>query len=759
MGRRWTSPGSFLLVLLCFGQLLSWLRTEDTHSPGGAGTRRSTGQHDAHLLPTGMFYKESIAMEFLKFYEKTAQMVWNEFREASWNYVTNITQKNQEEMLHKDIERSQHTLYFGTRARLFNTTAFQNPIIRHMLRKVQHMGKAALPAKELREYNKILTYMETMYSMAQVCMQEGPCLYLKPDLEELMATSRDQKELLWAWQGWRDATGRPLRTTFERYVQLSNKVARLNGYRDMGALWRMEYDVENETSNLERSLEQLFTELQPLYLNLHAYVRRALHRHYGPQTINLRGPIPAHLLGSMWAQSWVNILDLALPYPKKPLEDVTKIMRDQHWKPQKMFEEANNFFTSLGMLPLPAEFWAKSMLEKPVDGREVVCHASAWDFYNGHDFRIKKCTEVTIEDLLSIFHQMGHIQYFLQYQNLSVVFRAGANPAFEEAVGSVATLSASSHKHLLNIGLLSFQYQDSEDEVNFLMGIALEKVAFIPFSYLVDMYRWRVFDGTIHKHIYNQEWWSFRLKYQGVCPPISRSEDDFDPGSKYHISASIPYIRYFISLVLQFQFHEALCKASNHVGPLHQCNIYNSKQAGKLLQEALKVGSSQPWPEVLKRLTGKSQLSAKALLTYFKPLMNWLVTENVRHGEILGWPEFTCNFEEREKETVSFLGLELDAEQAKIGQWVLLVLSLVMVLTILMLGHRVYKLCNQATARDSGAYFLGMLMEPHQAAQGQWILLGLCLLLFVCTIGLIIKNFTQHSKKPPWMIAELWSQP
>ncbi|XP_060996760.1 angiotensin-converting enzyme-like protein Ace3 [Dama dama] len=694
-------------------------------------------------------YNETVAKAFLQFYERTAHVVWNRFMEAAWNYVTNITKKNQEEMLYKDVEKSQHTLYFGTRARLFKIANFQDPDVKRMLSKLLNVDKAALPKEELREYNQILAYMETTYSMAQVCLNEGPCLPLEPDLEEVMATSRDQKELLWAWQGWRDAVGRQLRMTFERYVQLSNKAAKLNGYQDMGALWRSKY----ESDSLQEDLEQLFQELQPLYLNLHAYVRRALYRFYGPELIDLRGPIPAHVLGNMWAQSWVNILDLALPFPEKPPEDITKIMQGQHWKPEKMFQEAEKFFTSMGMLSTPPEFWTNSMMERPTDGREVECHASAWDFYNGQDFRIKKCTEVTIEDLLSIFHQMGHIQYFLQYKNLSVIFRAGANPAFEEAVGSVVTLSASSHKHLLNRGLLSQQHQDKEEEVNFLMSVALEKIAFIPFAYLMDLFRWKVFDGTIEKDMYNQEWWNLRLKYQGLCPPIPRTEEDFDPGAKFHISASLPYIRYFLSLVLQFQFHEALCKASGHMGPLHRCDIYNSKEAGKLLEDVLKLGSSKPWPEVLEKMTGETKVSTKALMTYFKPLLNWLVTENVRQGEILGWPDFSCSFEDRETSRAAFLGMELNPDQVRSGQWTLLALSFVMLLAVLLLGRRLYTLEKNSLTRDttSKTYFLGIAMEPHQVVKRQWMLLGLCLLLMLCSIGLIIRIFTQHNRKPPWM--------
>uniref|UniRef100_A0ABI7ZDM5 Angiotensin-converting enzyme n=1 Tax=Felis catus TaxID=9685 RepID=A0ABI7ZDM5_FELCA len=715
MGTRWTCHGPSLFVLFCYGQLLPWLRTEG----------------DQNL---DKFYNETMAKMFLQFYEHTAQVVWNQFMEATWNYVTNITKKNREEMLHKDSERSQHMPYFGTWARLFKISRFQDPDMKRMLSKLQNIDKAVTPAAQ---YNMLLAYMETTYSMAQVCLNEGPCLPLEPDLEEVMATSRDEKELLWAWQGWQDAVGHQLCITFKCYVQLSNRTAKLNGYKDMG---------------------QLYQELQPLYLNLHTYMCRALHRHYGSELINLRGSIPAHLLRNMWAQFWVNILDLVLPFPKKPLEDITKIMKSQHWKPSKMFERAEKFFTSLGLLSTPPNFWKTSMMEKPTDGREVECHASAWDFYDGKDVRVKKCTEVTIEDLLSIFHQMGHIQYFLQYKNLSVIFCAGANPAFEEAVGSMVTLSASSHKYLLNRGLLSHQHQDSEEEVNFLMGIALEKIAFIPFAYLMDLFRWKVFDGTIQKDVYNQEWWNLRwggqLPLSWCPPPVPRTEDYFDPGAKFHISASVPYIRYFISLVLQFQFHDAL--ASGHVGPLHRCDSYNSKIAEKLLEDVLKLGSSKPWPEVLQKITGQTKVSAKALMTYFKPLLDWLVTENVRQGEILGWPDFSCTFEEKDTDKVTFLSLELDADQAKFGQWVLLALSFVMFL-VNTKAQNTGSQDSSALKTQPRAYFLGIAMEPCLVAKRQWILLGLCLILTLRSISLIIQILTQHNRKPLWMRAEWWS--
>uniref|UniRef100_H0WA57 Angiotensin-converting enzyme n=1 Tax=Cavia porcellus TaxID=10141 RepID=H0WA57_CAVPO len=563
-------------------------------------------------------------------YDQTVNTVLKQFMEATWNFVANITKPNQEEMFMK---------YFGSRAHLLNIPQSQDPTVKCMLSKLQVIGKVALPYHKLWKCNKLLAYMETTYNLAQVCLDERPCMTLEPSdyFEEVMATFRDHKELLWVWEGWRDS-GSPLHPIFGHYVQLSNKAAQLNGEQSGHKHCTTKY----ESDTVEQDLEQIYQELQPLCFNLHVYVRHALHHHYGPELITLQGPIPAHLLGK-GLLSWNSILDMVLPFPKKHPIDITYMIKSQHWKPEKMFEEADKFFTSLGLLSVSPDFWKKSMLERLADGRVVECQTSAWDFYTGNDFRVKKCTEVTIEDLLSVSHQMGHIQYFMQYQNLFVIFCEGASPAFEEVVGAMVTHSASSHRHLFITGLINLWLQDSEEEGNYLMGMALEKIAFIPFSYLMDLIRWKVFDGTIEKNFYKQEWWNSG-KYQGLCPSVPWTEDDFDPGAKFHVSANVPYTQYFLSTVLQFQLHETLCNALGYVGPLHQCDIYSSKIAGRILGHALKLSSSKPWPEVLKELTGQSNISTRALMTYFKSLLNWLVADNVQQSEILGCPDYTCFF-------------------------------------------------------------------------------------------------------------------
>uniref|UniRef100_A0A8C3B1B4 Angiotensin-converting enzyme n=1 Tax=Cyclopterus lumpus TaxID=8103 RepID=A0A8C3B1B4_CYCLU len=574
------------------------------------------------------------AKKFLDDYNSTAEVMWNAYTEASWMYNTDINKANKQ--LEKNLQLSAHTLRYGQQARQYDTTDFQDSSVKRIMKKLSDIERAALSTAQLEEYNTLLSNMETKYSVAEVCRDNGACHPLDPDLQKIMAESRDYDELLFAWKGWRDAAGKVLRQDYKRYVELANTAAKLNGHSDNGAFWRSLY----ETPTFEEDLEALWKELEPLYQNVHAYVRRALYKKYGSEHINLKGPIPAHLLGNMWAQTWSGIMDLAMPYPDATQVDATPAMVSQGWNASRMFQESDKFFTSLGLLPMPQEFWDKSMLEKPSDGRQVVCHASAWDFYNRKDFRIKQCTVVTMDDLITAHHEMGHVQYFLQYKDRPVSFRDGANPGFHEAIGDVLALSVSTPKHLQSIGLLDKVENNYESDINFLMSMALDKIAFLPFGYLMDQWRWKVFDGRIPSTEYNKEWWNLRMKYQGLCPPVTRTEEDFDAGAKFHIPANVPYVRYFVSFIIQFQFHKALCDAAKHTGPLHTCDIYKSQEAGKRLGDVMKLGFSKPWPEAMTMITGQPKMKAQPLMDYFQPLIQWLEKENNKNNDVRGWPDY-----------------------------------------------------------------------------------------------------------------------
>jgi peptidyl-dipeptidase A len=297
-----------------------------------------------------------------------------------------------------------------------------------------------------------------------------------------------------------------------------------------------------------------------------------------------------------------------------------------------MFRYGERFFLSLGFDPLPSTFWERSLFVQPRD-REVVCHASAWCIDGQEDLRIKMCTNVTGEDFITIHHELGHNFYQRAYRHLSPLYRDSANDGFHEAIGDTVALSMTP-RYLKEVGLLDTEPPASSD-IGFLLQMALDKIAFLPFGLLVDQWRWKVYSGEIPPERYNQAWWELREKYQGVRPPVARSEEGFDPGAKYHVAASVPYTRYFLAHILQFQFHRALCRIAGHQGPLNRCTIHDDKQAGAKLEAMMRMGMSRPWPEALEAMTGERTMDATAILDYFAPLKAWLEEKN--QGQRAGW--------------------------------------------------------------------------------------------------------------------------
>ncbi|XP_059143558.1 angiotensin-converting enzyme-like [Physella acuta] len=568
--------------------------------------------------------------DFLTRYNDEAQKVYFADVSAEWNFNTNITDYNQEKMLEQKLLTAKFSQEAYNNASQFNLTNM-TPIQRRQFIKIMDIGTSAQRNQtKLARLQKVLSDMESIYSTATVCVKPEKCVHLDPELSEILASSRDYNELLIAWQGWRDVSGAKMKDLFSEYVALSNEAVKYLGHADTGAYWRSWYD----DASFKDDVRALFDQVRPLYEHLHAYARRKLKAIYGEDKFPASGHIPAHLLGNMWAQQWNNIYDVLVPFSDKPTLDVTDEMVRQNYTALKIFQTADDFFRSLGMIPMPEEFWNKSLIERPKDGREVVCHASAWDFYNAKDFRIKQCTVINAEDLEVTHHEMGHIQYFLQYKNQTVEFRDGANPGFHEAVGDTISLSVQTQEHMKSINLIKEVGSDIKSDINFLLNMALQKIAFLPFGYLIDQWRWEVFSGDTTKDNYNNRWWEYRCRYQGLSPPVPRNSSHFDPGAKYHIPASVPYIRYFVSFIIQFQFHKALCDVSGYTGPLHRCDIYNNTDAGAKLSEMLRLGSSKPWPEAMHVLTGQYKMDAQPLIDYFKPLMDYLVKEN---GNDYGW--------------------------------------------------------------------------------------------------------------------------
>ncbi|KAG1680453.1 Angiotensin-converting enzyme [Nymphon striatum] len=525
----------------------------------------------------------------------------------------------------------------------FDWSNFKNESIKRQLEFQSLKGMAALPKEKYSELQKIQSKMSGVYGKGKMSSFDGKKhdLRLDPDLTKIMGTSNDYERLSHAWKGWRDAVGKPIRQDYIQYVNLKNEASIfINLFLSLTPDFTdySKYLIRNyESDTFVEDIEGLWLELKPLYEELHAFVRRKLRDQYGADKIKERGTIPAHILGNMWAQSWTNIFKFVTPYPKKQAIDVTEALVSKGYDALKMFKLSEDFFTGLGLEPMTKEFWSNSIITKP-PGREMVCHGSAWDFGDKKDFRVKMCTVVTMVDLITVHHEMGHTQYYIQYANQPLIFREGANSGFHEAIGDTLALSVMTPEHLHKIGLLDSVVNDDETDINFLMNMALEKIAFLPFAYMMDRYRWDIFKGEIEFKNMNQRWWELREMYQGVSPPVERSENDFDPGAKYHIPNGVPYVRYFVSFIIQFQFHEALCRIAGHSGPLHRCDISGTnraKDAGRALAEIMQMGNSRPWPEAMKKLTGQPKMSASSVMKYFKPLHDWLRKQNKGHK--VGW--------------------------------------------------------------------------------------------------------------------------
>ncbi|WP_294120826.1 M2 family metallopeptidase [Sphingomonas sp.] len=481
------------------------------------------------------------------------------------------------------------------------------------------------------QLNDLATKLQSAYAKGRA--QHNGKVITGDDAEALMGTLRDPAQLKEVWQSWHETTGRPMRQDYIRMVEIANSGAKELGYADTGAMWRSQYDMTPEQFIV--MYDRLLGELDPLYKQLHCYTRTKLNQKYGSAIQPATGPIRADLLGNMWAQEWGNIYDIVAPKGAGDIGyDIGKLLEAKKKDPVAMVRIGEGFYTSLGLPALPETFWQRSMITRPRD-RDVVCHASAWDVDNKDDLRIKMCTKVNSDDFVTIHHELGHNYYQRAYNQQPYLYLNGANGGFHEAIGDFIALSITP-EYLVQIGLLDrAKVPLADKDIGLLLRQGMDKVAFMPFAYLVDKWRWGVFDGSITPANYNQAWVDLKLKYQGIVPPVARSEADFDPGAKFHIPGNTSYERYFIARVLQFQFYKAACDMSGWKGPLHRCSFYGNKEVGARLNQMLSMGASRPWPDALQAFTGTREVSGKPMLEYFAPLQAWLEKQNA--GKQCGW--------------------------------------------------------------------------------------------------------------------------
>ncbi|MGQ0696931.1 MAG: M2 family metallopeptidase [Panacagrimonas sp.] len=627
-------------------------KPSDEASPGSeSSTKPTVADADRFIADINDFQKANAAR----------------FNAAFWVSQTYITEdaqllaaKANEELLAYSSAKAEEAARFDDVQGLSAATARALKLV-----KLGSTTPAPSEPAQREELAKLAAKMEANYGAGRWCRPNADgqeeCLKLQA-IEKIIDNAElknSPAEIATAWSAWHQ-TSRPIRKDYQRFAELMNKGASDLGFKDTGELWRGGYDMS--PAEFDTEVERLWTQVKPLYEQLHCAVRGKLNAKYGDTVVPKDGLIPAHLLGNMWAQQWSNLYPLLEPYPGQNNLDVSSVLKQQRdaeygsalksfkGKPTppdlaelehkadaaqavKMARTAEDFYVSLGFPKLPDSFWKNSLLVQPRD-RDVVCHASAWDMNMQGDVRIKQCIESSEDQLITIHHELGHIYYYLVYNSLPPLFQTGAHDGFHEAIGDTITLSLTPD-HLQKIGLVKEVQKNDKATINSQMKLALDKIVFLPWGKLVDQWRWKVFSGEIPPDKYNESWWKLREQYQGVSPPNTRSEDDFDPGAKYHIPGNTPYTRYFLAFILQFQFQKALCDASGFKGPLHECDVYGNAEAGKRFIEMLSLGASQPWPDTLEKLTGTRQMDASAIIDYFAPLMSYLKEQN--QDKTCGW--------------------------------------------------------------------------------------------------------------------------
>ncbi|NIJ39017.1 peptidyl-dipeptidase A [Sphingopyxis panaciterrae] len=554
--------------------------------------------------------------------------------QVNWVNATYITEDTDAMAARINAVGTEKSVKYALEAAKYKDVAGLSPDTRRKLDILRTGLVLPAPTKPgaATELNNIATSLQSQYGKGRGTLngKEISGSDIEAEMGDLKNTPAQFAEM---WTSWHDKVGAPMKDDYAKMVGIANEGAKELGFANTGAMWRSGYDMSPE--DFAKTTERLWQEVKPLYLALHTYVRWKLNEKYGDAVQPKTGPIRADLLGNMWAQEWGNIYPLVTPAGSGDLGyDVGDLLTAQGKKPLDMVKAGENFYSSLGMAPLPETFWKRSQFVKPAD-REVICHASAWDIDNKDDIRIKMCIKVNADDFVTIHHELGHNYYQRAYNKQPFLYLNGANDGFHEAIGDFVALSITP-QYLVDIGLLDKAKVPSADkDIGLLLRQAMDKVAFLPFGLLVDRWRWGVFDGTIKPADYNKAWTQLRLQYQGITPPAERPANAFDAGAKFHIPGNTPYTRYFLARILQFQFYEAACKQAGWTGPLHRCSFYGNKEVGAKLNAMLEMGASKPWPEALEAFTGNREMSGKAMADYFAPLKAWLDEQN--KGKPQGW--------------------------------------------------------------------------------------------------------------------------
>ncbi len=512
------------------------------------------------------------------------------------------------------------------------TQPVADPATRRRLELIRQWVRSPAPvdAVRARQWADLQAALISRYNSFKVHRPSG-MLGSYGEVRHAMETTDAAAALLGLWNDWHDV-GRDLQADYAKFIALSNAGAAAVGFHDTGELWLSVYDLP--PGEMAADVERLWAEVKPLYVALHCHARAQLSAHYGAEVQPATGPIRIELTRNPVGMYWIGTFDLLAKDLPTAGYDLDQVLQNRHLSGEAMTRYADRFWSSLGEPPMPDTFWTRSLFEKPRD-REVMCPGKAAIIDAKEDVRIKACAKPNAIDFAMLHHEVGHVVYARAYQQQSYLFRNSANEAFHEAVADLGALSITP-EYLAGVGLIDqSQVPGPEQDVGLLLKMALQRVSFMPFSLIVDKWRWQVFSGEIPPERYNAAWWEMVMQYQGLRPGQLRAEGAFDVAALPHITNNTSYIRYFYAYLLEFQLYKAACDRSGWQGPLHRCSLFGDRAAGARLHALLASGASRPWADTLEAATGERRVSAAGMLGYFQPLRDYLDRQN--HDRKCGW--------------------------------------------------------------------------------------------------------------------------
>ncbi|CAL8085578.1 unnamed protein product [Orchesella dallaii] len=567
--------------------------------------------------------------QFLYTLYETVLGPWeNKFNEALWNYYSDLDNLTAKE-IYDNLTMEQIIIIESIQESIFsylnksNETREINPVSKLRFQSLKLSNQIA----EIYIKAKVCPYSN------QGCDLKKDGIELEPDIKKRFLESIDYEELSYLWTAWRNATGRKLRGIYSELVDLDRVLAKGNGFNSHTEEWLASFD----SSTFQKDCEVIWDNVKPLYEELHAYVRYKLRERY-PSKIKAEDPIPAHLVSNLHGETFEGLFSLLIPFPNVSIDmdvELKKRFSQDLEGIRGMFETANGFFMSMGLMNMRKAYGSKAMLMKP-KGKRVDCHPTS---YPGVPYpKIMMCASVSLKDFMIMHHELGHVQHYIckQYAKYFDEIQRDT-PGFEEAIGDVISLSAGNPQHMAKIGLLEKNTSLSkESTINYLMQVGLQKIVVLSFTYVIDAYRWKLFDGTIEPENWTYYWVKMRSDIQGLIPPVIRDEQDFDIGSKYHVANDLQMISYFVSHIIQFQLHKGLCKIAKQypAQPLHQCDLYGSKEAGAEFREILETDK---WENFLEETIGENGMNSSALLEYFSPLYEYLKEYRAEKNYPIGW--------------------------------------------------------------------------------------------------------------------------